>query len=71
MWRYGGVAILWHKNMNAVLNAVSVDSNRIVALVVQIRNTKLLLIIEYMPVNDGSIINANDLCDELFGGITF
>ena len=63
---FGGAAILWHKNMNAAIKAISVDSNRIVALVVEIKNTKLLLINVYLPVNDGSYVNVNDLYDELF-----
>jgi hypothetical protein len=49
-----------------VVKVVSVDSNRIIALTVEISNTKLLIIDVYMPVNDGSVINMNDLCDELY-----
>jgi len=63
---YGGTAILWHKNINAVIKVVSVDSNRIVASIVEVGDIKLLFINVYMPVSDGSIVNVNDLLEELF-----
>ena len=37
---FGGTAIMWNKNVNAVIKAVSVDSNRIVAVTVVIENVK-------------------------------
>ena len=54
---FGGTAIMWKKNVNAVTKAVSVDSNKIAAVTVVIENFTLLLFIVhiYMLIEDGTI----------------
>ena len=63
---YGGATILLHTNINWIIEAISVNCSRIIALVAAIKNNKLLIINVFIYVSDGSVVHTNYLYDELF-----
>ena len=49
---YGGVAIVWHSNLQCKVTPIQNDSKRFCALHVNINSKTLLLICIYMPCDD-------------------
>jgi hypothetical protein len=61
---YGGVAIMWRKDIKWFVTPVDTKSKRICSIVVDLQCYKLLLIAVYMPVDDG-VTNLQEYLDTL------
>jgi exonuclease III len=57
---FGGCAIFWRKSLNARFKHVACDSRRIIALSMEFSGSTILLVNEYMPYENMSIVDLTD-----------
>ncbi len=50
---FGGVAIIWRKNLEWTVTPTKIDSRRLCGATINISGYKMLLLSVYMPVDDG------------------
>ena len=66
---YGGVAIIWDKNINKYIQSIDTESKRVAAVLFTNATDKLLFITVYMPCDTG-VCDVNRAAEDFYDVLT-